>query len=105
MHWYNILYTGTDGPKVTTINTSNNELIKKILWKADPNDNMSFLESGSNRKFKIGTLTIGNDTTVKKVDDTTIQIDGTGNIGSDSLSGISGNSSKIDTVIIGDGVT
>ena len=105
VYWNYILYTGTDGPKVTTINTSNTELIKQMLWKADPNDDMSFLESGANRKFKIGTLTIGNDTTVKKVDDTTIQIDGTGNIGNDSLSGISGTSSKIDTVIIGDGVT
>ena len=102
VYWNYILYTGTDGPKVTTINTSNKELIKKMLRKADPNDDMSILESGANRKFKIGTFNIGNDTTVKKVDGTTIQIDGTGNIGNDSLSGIS---DKIDTVIIGDGVT
>ena len=95
-------YTGDNGPKETIVNTNNVTLIKQILFKLNPDDDMSFTETLCNRKFKAGTLTIGNDTTVKKVDDTTIQIDGTGNIGDDSLSDIS---SKIDTVIIGDGVT
>lgn len=95
-------YTGDNGPKETIVNTSNTTLIKQILFKLNPDDDMSFTETLCNRKFKAGTLTIGNDTTVKKVDDTTIQIDGTGNIGDGSLSGISG---KIDKVIIGDGVT
>lgn len=95
-------YTGDNGPKETIVNTNNVTLIKQILFKLNPDEDMSFTETACNRKFKAGTLTIGNDTTVKKVDGTTIQIDGTGNIGNDSLSGISG---TINKVIIGDGVT